>query len=167
MSSIKWTLKERPFAGPPWRNALRFSDLRNRKGCRAEKRKAHSAFLARVPASADTDANDGGKGIRRMRSHHDMGGLPADTVVPSEHDYALWEKRVDALMKLLSERQLLSTDELRRSIEALGPQAYDAMSYYERWMAGICATLLQRGALTADELGRKMAEVEAREAEAP
>jgi hypothetical protein len=102
-----------------------------------------------------------------MRSHHDMGGLPAGTVVPSEHDYALWEKRVDALMKLLSSppHELLSTDELRRNIEALGPGAYDAMSYYERWMAGICATLLQRGAITADELGRKMAEVEAREAD--
>ena len=102
-----------------------------------------------------------------MRSHHDMGGLPAGAVVASEHDYALWEKRVDALMKLLSppSGNLLSTDELRRNIEALGPEAYDAMSYYERWMAGICATLLQRGALTADELGRKMAEVEARGAE--
>ena len=100
-----------------------------------------------------------------MRSHHDLGGLDAGTVAPSEHDYALWEKRVDALMKLLSERHLLSTDELRRNIEALGPQAYDAMSYYERWMAGICATLLQRGAISADELGRKMAEVEAREVE--
>jgi hypothetical protein len=34
-------------------------------------------------------------------------------------------------------------------------------------MAGICATLLQRGAITADELGRKMAEVEARGTDAP
>jgi hypothetical protein len=102
-----------------------------------------------------------------MRSHHDMGGLAAGAVVPSEHDYALWEKRVDALMKLLPEpsRNLLSTDELRRNIEALGSDAYDAMSYYERWMAGICATLLQRGAITADELDRKMAEIETREAE--
>jgi hypothetical protein len=99
-----------------------------------------------------------------MRSHHDMGGLPAGAMVPSEHDYALWEKRVDALMRLLSSRPqaLLSTDELRRNIEALAPDAYDAMSYYERWMASICATLLQRGAFTADELGRKMAEVESR-----
>jgi hypothetical protein len=29
-------------------------------------------------------------------------------------------------------------------------------------MASICATLLQRGVFTADELARKMAEVEAR-----
>jgi len=104
-----------------------------------------------------------------MRGHHDMGGLPAGTVVPSEHDYAPWEKRVDALMRLLSPPagDLLSTDELRRNIEALGPNAYDRMSYYERWMAGICATLLQRGAITADELGRKMAEIEARGEDAP
>jgi len=128
---------------------------------RAEKRSAFrlSCRRSRVggywrPGNTESD--------RLMRSHHDMGGLDAGTVVPSEHDYAIWEKRVDALMKLLSERHLLSTDELRRNIEALGPQAYDAMSYYERWMAGICATLLQRGAITADELGRKMAEVEAR-----
>lgn len=103
-----------------------------------------------------------------MRSHHDMGGLPAEEVVPAEHDYAFWEKRVDALMRLLSppENNLLYVDELRRNIEALGPDAYDQMSYYERWMSAICNTLLQRGVITADELGRKMAEIEAREAEA-
>jgi hypothetical protein len=102
-----------------------------------------------------------------MRSHHDMGGLPAGKVVPAEHDYAFWEKRVDALMRLLSppENKLLHVDELRRNIEALGPAAYDKMSYYERWMSAICNTLLQRGVITADELARKMAEVEAREGE--
>ena len=99
-----------------------------------------------------------------MRSHHDMGGLAAGQVVPAEHDYAFWEKRVDALMRLLSppNKDLLHVDELRRNIEALGPEAYDKMTYYERWMASICATLLQRGVFTADELARKMAEVEAR-----
>jgi hypothetical protein len=99
-----------------------------------------------------------------MRSHHDMGGLPAGPVERSEHDYALWEKRVDALMVLLSapERQMLRVDELRRNIEALGPAAYDAMGYYERWMAAISATLIQRGVITIDELGRKMEEIGAR-----
>jgi hypothetical protein len=29
------------------------------------------------------------------RGHHDMGGLPAGAVEP-EHDYTLWEKRVEA-----------------------------------------------------------------------
>jgi hypothetical protein len=97
-----------------------------------------------------------------MRSHHDMGGLPAGRVEPSEHEYALWEKRVDALMMLLSQKRLLKVDELRRNIETLGPEAYDAMGYYERWMHAICQTLIQRGVISIDELGRKMAEVEAR-----
>lgn len=100
-----------------------------------------------------------------MRSHHDMGGLAAGKVEPSEHDYAAWEKRVDALMVLLSHksRQLIRVDELRRNIESLGAQAYDQMSYYERWMHSICQTLIQRGVITIDELGRKMAEVDTRE----
>jgi hypothetical protein len=98
------------------------------------------------------------------RSHHDMGGLPAGAVASSEHDYALWEKRVDALLVLLSakERRHMSVDELRRNIEALGAQAYDGMTSYERWMHAIAQTLLQRGVITVDELGHKMAEVEAR-----
>ncbi len=101
-----------------------------------------------------------------MRSHHDMGGLPAGPVERSEHDYALWEKRVDALMVLLSapERRLIRVDELRRNIEALPPDAYDKMTYYERWISSITNTLLQRGVVTSDELGRKMAEVAEREA---
>jgi len=101
-----------------------------------------------------------------LRGHHDMGGLPAGPIERSEHDYAHWEKRVDALMVLLSapERRLLRVDELRRQIEGLGPGAYDAMSYYERWIAAITRVLLERGVLSADELGRKMEAVKAREA---
>ena len=95
-----------------------------------------------------------------MRSHHDLGGLPAGRVERDEHDYAQWEQRVDALMMLLShkDRQLLRVDELRRNIEALGAEAYDRMSYYERWMHAIVQVLIQRGVITIDELGRKMAE---------
>ncbi len=100
------------------------------------------------------------------RGHHDMGGLPAGPVERSEHDYALWEKRVDALMVLLSDkkRRLLRVDELRRGIEQLGPGAYDELSYYERWIASITGVLLDKGVITSDELGRRMAEVEARAA---
>ena len=102
-----------------------------------------------------------------MHAHHDMGGEPAGPISPTEHDYALWEKRVDALMMLLSDkkRQLLKVDQLRRAIEQLGPEAYDRMSYYERWIASITQNMLERGVFTADELGRKMAAVEARVAD--
>lgn len=100
-----------------------------------------------------------------MRSHHDMGGEPAGPVEKTEHDYAPWEKRVDALMVLLSdrERSLMKVDELRKNIEAIGPDAYEKMTYYERWITSITSTLLQRGAISSDELAKKLADVERRE----
>ncbi|MCU0868239.1 MAG: nitrile hydratase subunit beta [Burkholderiales bacterium] len=96
-------------------------------------------------------------GALAARAHHDLGGQPAGRVVPSEHHYAGWEKRVDALMVLLSSRGLLKVDELRRNIEALGATAYDRMGYYERWMHAITQVLLQRGVIDIDALGRAMA----------
>jgi hypothetical protein len=54
----------------------------------------------------------------------------------------------------------MKVDELRRNIEALGAGAYDRMGYYERWMHAIVQTLIQRGVLSIDELGRKLAERE-------
>ena len=97
-----------------------------------------------------------------MRSHHDMGGLPAAHINPTEHDYALWEKRVDALLVLLSAKNLMSVDELRRNIETLGAEAYDTMTYYERWIHAITQTLIQRGVLSLDELGRRLHDIELR-----
>ena len=101
-----------------------------------------------------------------MRGHHDMGGLPAGKVEVSEHEFALWEKRVDALMVLLSQqgRNLLNVDELRRNIESIGGDAYETMTYYERWVFSITQTMIQRGVVSIDELNKKMAEVEARPA---
>lgn len=98
------------------------------------------------------------------RRHHDMGGLPAGPVEITEHDHQLWEKRVDALMVLLSSPRcrLLAVDELRNGIEQLGAKAYDEMSYYERWIASITGVLLGKGVITTEELGRRMAEVAAR-----
>jgi hypothetical protein len=97
-----------------------------------------------------------------MHRHHDMGGEPAGPVVPEEHDYAAWEKRVDAILRLLTQRQVIAVDELRRGIEELGPGAYDELSYYQRWIASVGNNLLEKGVITVDELGRKLAEAEAR-----
>ncbi len=87
---------------------------------------------------------------------HDMGGLPAGEVNPAEKEHVLWEKRVDAMMMLLQHpsRALLTTDELRKNIEGLGPDAYATMSYYERWVTAVANTLLERGVITSEELGR-------------
>lgn len=95
--------------------------------------------------------------MNNYRGIHDMGGLPAGPVAATEHDYALWEKRVDALLVLLSNKGHVTVDELRRNIESLGADAYDKMSYYERWIYAITQTLIQRGLISIDELGRAMA----------
>jgi hypothetical protein len=93
-----------------------------------------------------------------MRQHHDLGGRPAGKVEPTEHDYADWERRVDALAVLLGSQKILTVDERRRAIESLPPEAYDAMSYYERWTMALAQTLIQRGLITTEELARKMHE---------
>jgi Nitrile hydratase beta subunit len=98
-----------------------------------------------------------------VRSHHDMGGLPAGQVDRSEHDYADWERRVDAMAVLLGRKRRLTVDERRRAIETLTPQAYDALSYYERWVVALGQTLIQRGLITSAELALKMLEVEKRD----
>ena len=64
-------------------------------------------------------------------------------------------------------RNVLSVDELRRAIEDLGADAYDRYNYYERWMAAMTNILLEKKILGVDELGRKMAEVEARQGNKP
>ena len=95
------------------------------------------------------------------RGHHDMGGLPAGKVKPTEHEYAEWERRVDALSMLMG-RKGVTVDERRKNIEMLPPQDYDTMSYYERWIVSLTQSLIQRGVITTEELARKMAEIEKR-----
>ncbi|MEO8007248.1 MAG: ScnB-like protein [Betaproteobacteria bacterium] len=96
--------------------------------------------------------------MMNFRGIHDMGGLPAGKVEANEHDYALWEKRVDALLVLLSKKGHVTVDELRQNIETLGADAYDKMSYYERWIYAITQTLIQRGVITIEELGSAIAQ---------
>ena len=91
-----------------------------------------------------------------------MGGQPAGKVEPTEHDYPEWERRVDAMVQLLRGGGRITVDELRKNIEALPPDAYDKLSYYEKWISSLTQTLLQRGLITTEELGRKMQEVEQR-----
>ncbi|MND05828.1 Nitrile hydratase beta subunit [compost metagenome] len=59
-------------------------------------------------------------------------------------------------------KKLMTVDELRKNIEALPPDAYERMSYYERWVTSITQTMIQRGVVSTEELAHKMAEVRAR-----
>ena len=100
------------------------------------------------------------------RGHHDLGGQPAGKVERTEHDYADWERRVDAMAVILwgitGGRKRFTVDEHRKNIEALPPEAYDRLTYYEKWIVSLAQTLIQRGIITTEELGRKMEEVSGR-----
>lgn len=93
---------------------------------------------------------------------HDMGGHDAGPIVQDQHDFALWEKRVDALQVIASTKGYFTTDGLRRVLEDMGEAAFESMSYYERWVASVNQNLLESGLYTLDELSLKMADVKAR-----
>ena len=96
-----------------------------------------------------------------MPQVHDRGGWPdAGPINKAEHDLSMWEKRTDALFGLLSSSKirLLRTDELRRVNESLSPDAYEKMSYYERWISSIETLLIEKGVLTKEEIDRKAEE---------
>ncbi len=98
---------------------------------------------------------------------HDLGGQPAGSIDRTEHQNDFWEQRVDALMRALGTLNppLVRTDELRRAIEGIGADAYDSMSYYERWISAITEVLLEKGVISVNELSGKIAEIERREGE--
>ena len=96
------------------------------------------------------------------RQHHDLGGRAAGKVERTEHDYSEFERRIDALAVILGAKKLLTVDQRRKNIEALPPELYDSMSYYERWLMSLAQSLVERGIITTPELAQKMSEVGAR-----
>ena len=91
-----------------------------------------------------------------------MGGEAAGPVPDDTHDFALWEKRVDALLVIATRNGHFTVDGLRRVLEDLGPDAFETMSYYERWIASVNQNLIEAGVYTTAELAKRMSEVAAR-----
>lgn len=85
-----------------------------------------------------------------------------DDAPNEQHDFSLWEKRIDALMILGSAKGYFTVDGLRRVLEDLGEEAFETMTYYERWILSVNQNLIEGGAYTTAELAAKMAEVSAR-----
>ena len=92
---------------------------------------------------------------------HDMGGRPNDDPIDQgEHVLMDWERRIDSIRGVLGDKGYLGVDELRRAIEALPPERYEALSYYERWTEAVEALLIEKGVVTTDELDTMMARQE-------
>ena len=93
---------------------------------------------------------------------HDMGGAAAGEVPLADHDFALWEKRVDALMILCSAKGHFTVDGLRRVLEDMPPSSFEELSYYERWIASVSQNLVEAGVLTTFEIGERMSAIRER-----
>ncbi len=88
-----------------------------------------------------------------------MGGDAAGPVPTEQHDFALWEKRVDALMVIASSKGHFTVDGLRRVLEDMPPDSFDTMTYYERWIASVNQNLIESGVYTTAELAERMSEI--------
>jgi len=91
------------------------------------------------------------------RAVHDVGGMHFGAIDREEHDLALWERRIDAMLILLvgPRKGAFTVDAMRRVIEDYGEQAYDSTTYYEKWIRAVRNLLIEQEVLT-------QAEVEAR-----
>lgn len=96
------------------------------------------------------------------RRHHDVGGLAGGFLNLDEAALEPWEKKVDAILRLLVGQGVMTLDELRRGIEELGSDAYGRLGYFERWIAAIGNVLLEKGVIAPHELGVAIEAAQAR-----
>jgi hypothetical protein len=91
-----------------------------------------------------------------MNGVHDLGGMHGFGPVnpePSEpvfhHD---WERRVFGVAIAGFGGGHYNTDQFRHAIERMGAAEYLSSSYYEHWLSMLETLLIERGAITKQEL---------------
>lgn len=91
-----------------------------------------------------------------MSRVHDMGGRFGDgAVVPEAEDVLFhedWHARALAITLATGTLGKWNIDVSRHARESLAPKDYAAFSYYEKWMGGLAALLVQTGVLSRDAL---------------
>jgi hypothetical protein len=96
------------------------------------------------------------------RGANDLGGLPAEPIVISDHELLPWEKRCHALLDVLADNRVLNTEEKRRGIDDLGSELLGKLTYYEKWVLAASNVLMQKGILTSQEIAQRVEAVQDR-----
>lgn len=96
-----------------------------------------------------------------MNGVHDLGGMHGFGPVVRERNepvfHSDWEKRVFAMTLTAMGRSVYNVDEFRRAIEHMPPAGYLAATYYEKWLYALESLLVEKGAVTREELARGLA----------
>jgi len=97
-----------------------------------------------------------------------MGGMDAGKMEIAEHPVELWQKTTNAMRQVLGDerRRLIRADELRRAIEDLPQDQYEALPYFDKWIRAVRAILVEKGVLTHEEIDARIEELRAQRAEA-
>jgi hypothetical protein len=97
------------------------------------------------------------------RRHHDVGGNPdaAGAIVRNGKPDAPWQVAFTATLWALINREkpLMSLDEMRRGVEDMRPEEYDAMPYYDRQTLAVTSARVERGYLTWGEVEDRIAKL--------
>ncbi len=88
------------------------------------------------------------------RKVNDIGGLPAGPVCQDVHPSTLHEKRVDALLRLLSGPKLeaFTVDAMRRAIESNTDEDYRNLGYYDKWIRAVRDLVIEQQVLSREEI---------------
>ncbi|TWP47525.1 nitrile hydratase subunit beta [Lentzea tibetensis] len=89
-----------------------------------------------------------------MSRMHDVGGADGFGPIVEEPDeppfHSDWEAHVFAMNRALVAGGVYNLDEFRDAVEQL--PGYLTSSYYENWFNAMCALLVRKGVLSADEV---------------
>ncbi len=91
-----------------------------------------------------------------MSRVHDMGGRFGDGPVDGRPDTQVfhedWHARALALTLAAGSLGKWNIDVSRHARECLSPQDYTAFGYYEKWLGGLAALLVEQGVVSREEL---------------
>ena len=91
-----------------------------------------------------------------MNGVHDMGGMhgfgPVDPEPNEPRFHHPWEARALAVTIAMGAWKRWNIDASRFARESIPPEEYLRMSYYEKWIAGLCELMVAKGLVTREEL---------------
>ena len=98
------------------------------------------------------------------RRTHDIGGLSAGAIELADHPTERWQVEINATFGALmsSARRLLRLDEIRRAVEDLGPEQYEALGYFERQTQATANLLVEKSVMTSQDIERRIGELRGR-----